>query len=223
MNKILINIKNNPVPFLNSRQASQGFTLVEVIISLTVFSLVILLIGSGFRLGIKAWQKGEAETLETQKLRALSSLMYQQLKSAFPYEIEVDDEKVVVFKGERDSILFVTTFVDPDTGGFKWVKFSYKDKNLVYYEGIMPDKSFLDKTEKDEEIIDSDISEFEFNFFTSDEEGWTDSWEMNDKIPSAVKVKIAFFQPFLITIPMSQKDEDEDEDDEPRYNSFKQG
>jgi general secretion pathway protein J len=181
-----------------------GFTLLELILSITLLSLVALIIGSGFHLGIKAWEKGEAESSETQRLRTLSGLISQQIKSAYPYKTKTEDEddEFVIFEGDSNSILFATTFVNSMAGGFKWVRYSYSDGALIFTQGILPDKNFLDKIKKNEEVIDSDIGEIKFEFLPSRDDEWQETWELGEGLPIAVRVKIAYFQPFLITIPM---------------------
>jgi general secretion pathway protein J len=189
-----------------------GFTLLELILSMTILSMVSLLIGSGFHLGLKYWNLGDKEILETQRLRALSGLMSQGLKSSFPYKMEIDDEKVVLFEGEKDSVLFVTTSVEPDVGGFKWVRYTYDDGTLLYNEGILPDKDVLEKISKNEEVLDKEIHEVTFEFLSPEDEDWQDSWELSDELPAAVRVNIEYYPPFLITIPISLQNKKEEKD-----------
>jgi general secretion pathway protein J len=192
---------------MNSVQSCQwnrqkGFTLLELVLAITFLSMVALIIGSGFRLGIKAWEKGEAEARETQRLRALSGLISQSIKSAFPYTFKKDNRDVVIFEGDANSILFVTTLADASSGGFRWIRYAYDEGKFVFNEGMLPDKDFLEKIKENQEIIDDDIGEITFSYLSSEDEEWKDIWEMGDGMPSAVKVKIAYFQPFLITLPL---------------------
>ncbi len=182
----------------------KGFTLLELILAITILSIVTLIIGSAFRLGIKAWEKGEAETRETQRLRSLSGMISQSIKSAYSYKMKIEDENVIVFEGDKNSILFVTA----SDAGFKWVRYSYKDGALVFTEGILPDKKFMEKIKEDEEVIDSDIGEVKFEYLSTSEEGWQEEWNLGDGIPSAVRVKVAYFQPFFISVPMGLKDDE---------------
>jgi general secretion pathway protein J len=179
-----------------------GFTLLELILAIAILSIVTLIIGSGFRLGINAWERGESEATETQRLRVLSGLMTQQLKSAYPYRMEIEGKMVEIFRGSPNSVLFVTSLVDSSYGGFKWVRYVYEDGILKYKEGILPDKGLFERLSGDEEILESDIGEVRFTYLSSDGKEWKDSWEFGDGLPGAVRVKIAYFEPFLITIPM---------------------
>lgn len=184
------------------RPGREGFTLLELIVSITILSLVTLLIGSGFRLAMDSWDKGEAETEWTQRLRVLSGLLSQQIKSAYPYKMEIDEEQVIVFKGDSGSIMFVTALADQALGGFKWIRYTHDEDTIYYKEGLLPDKKIMDKIKGNEEIVDRDIWEFEFAFFSNEDDEWKDSWEPGKKLPGAVRVKISGFQPFQISIPM---------------------
>lgn len=203
-----------PKPWCSNRDQPNfqtGFTLIELILALLILSMIALIIGGVFRLGIDAWERGEEETVETQRLRALSGLIYQNLKSAYPYEMKIDGEKIVIFEGEKNSIMFVTAIADSTTGGFKWVRYSYNDRLFTLSEGILPDKEFLDKISQNEEIIDSDIGEVKFEYLSSSEDQWKESWSLGEQLPSAVRVKITYFQPFLIIIPLGSEGNESDE------------
>ena len=195
------------------RTSVSGFTLLELIIALSILSMVIVLIGRGFHLGINAWEKGESETRWTQRLRVLSGLMSQQLKSVYPYMVEIEDEKVILFKGETDSVLFVTTLTDSLYGGFKWVRYSFREETLMYREGLLPDKELTGEISGDDEIMDTNIEEVKFEYYSPEEEEWKGSWDFGEDLPGAVRVKLSYFQPFFINIPMGPKDKDENEDE----------
>lgn len=191
-----------------SARPESGFTLLELMISITILSLIAVIIGNGFRLGINAWERGEGEVEAVQTMRVLSGLIFQQLKSSYPYKMRIDDEDVVVFQGEDDSMIFVTTLSAPYNGGFKWVRYLHKDGVLLYNEGMLPDKKLMDSINGDDEIIDTDVEEVKFQYYSNDEDEWKDSWEFGEKLPGAVKIDISYFQPLYITIPMGQKTDD---------------
>jgi type II secretion system protein J len=184
--------------FQNDRDGSAGFTLFEVVIAFMIFTLVLLGIGQGLYISQNAWERGEAETGETQRLRILSAMLSQQLKSAHPYNIKIDNERVILFEGEEESILFATTLADHTYGGFKWVKYSFKDGKLFYNEGMLPDKEVIEHVDDDEELLESDIEVVKFEYYYAKEEEWQDSWEMDEGMPDAVKITVSPFEPFLV-------------------------
>jgi len=192
----------------------KGFTLIEMIFAMTLMSLVAMIIAYGFHLSIDAWKRGESETGETQKLRVLSGLFYQQLKSAYPYQIDVDDEKVVFFEGESDSITFVTTLTNSSFGGFKWVRYSFENGTLLYKEGLLPDKEWDEQTEGKEKVVDTDLGSVEFSFYSADDEEWNESWDFGEYLPGAIKIKISYFQPFTISIPAGLRESEDTNNEE---------
>ena len=58
-----------------TRLDRRGFTLVEVVIALTIVATLLVVMFAGLRVGMAAWQRGDerAETLQ-QKLDALTEL-----------------------------------------------------------------------------------------------------------------------------------------------------
>ncbi len=196
---------------VNSRR---GFTIIEMIVSMTIMSLVAMSIAYGFYIGTDAWKRGERETGETQKLRVLSGLFSQQLKSAYPYQMDIDDEKVVFFEGKSDSITFVTTLTDSSFGGFKWVRYSFENGTLLYKEGLLPDKELDGNTEGKEKVVDTDLGSVEFSFYSADEEEWSESWDFGEYLPGAVKIRISYFQPFTISIPAGLRESEDNKNEE---------
>jgi len=198
------------------QSSDPGFTLLELIIAITILPLIILIIGNGFRLGMNAWEKGEQETVWTQRFRVLSGLLSQQIKSSYPYMMDIEDEKVAVFEGKEDSVMFVTALTDPAYGGFKWVRYSHKDGTLFLKEGLLPDKKLTDRITGDEEVVDTNIEEIKFAYLSLEDSEWKDSWDFSKTLPGAVRVKISHFEPFLITIPMGMAAKEEDQEAEAR-------
>ncbi|MBI4844593.1 MAG: prepilin-type N-terminal cleavage/methylation domain-containing protein [Nitrospirae bacterium] len=186
-----------------SGRCCRGFTILEIVVAMTIMSIITVIVGSVFRLAVNAWEKGDSETGETQKLRILSGFISQQIKSAYPYQLTVDDERIVLFKGERDSVMFVTTIADSSFHGFKWVRYEYRNGVLYYKEGSLPDKEFHDKISGEDEVLDPNIGKVTFSYFLSDEEKWVDSWELGEAFPDAVRVQIEPFQAFTVSLPAS--------------------
>ena len=89
---------------------SAGFTLIEVIVTLTVIGFILLIIFGAFRLGFSAWEKGESLKEEYQKARMISQLVLQQVKSAVPYKIKSQKagEDYLAFEGNGHSLKFVS-------------------------------------------------------------------------------------------------------------------
>jgi len=88
-----------------------GFTLLELLISITILGIMMAIIMGGFRLGSRAWEKGEAKAEYNQKLRVVLDHMLEEIRSAHSLSIisEEDDIKYHAFWGEPARIRFITT------------------------------------------------------------------------------------------------------------------
>ncbi|MEW6068962.1 MAG: prepilin-type N-terminal cleavage/methylation domain-containing protein [Nitrospirota bacterium] len=184
---------------------TDGFTLMEILIAMTILSMITLIIGLSFNLGIKAWDKGEADIENLQRMRFYSERISQQIKSAYPYQIDVDGKKKIAFKGESESLWFVTA---SDTG-VKWISYSLKGDDLLFAQGTLPDKKVLEKIQEEGEIIDAEISQLKFEYYSTEDKEWKDSWDFNTELPYAVKMRVDKFQPVIVSLPIGTKtDED---------------
>ena len=63
------------------RNANKGFTLLELLISLTILGVIVVIIFGAFRIGIRAWEKGEKDVESRQRQRIVLDLSKQQLAS----------------------------------------------------------------------------------------------------------------------------------------------
>jgi hypothetical protein len=128
--------------------------------------------------------------------------------------MDIDDESVVFFEGTSDSIAFVTTLTDSSFGGFKWVRYSFKNGTLLYKEGLLPDKELDEETGGKEKVVDTDLGNVEFSFYSADEQEWNESWDFGEYLPGAVKIRISYFQPFTVSIPAGLREGEDNEDEE---------
>ena len=77
---------------------------------------------------------------------------------------------------------------------------------------MLPDKELIDNIEGDEEILDSEIGEVTFEYFVAHADEWRDSWDFDDSLPDAVKIKISYFQPFQVYLPYGQRFKNDEEE-----------
>ena len=68
---------------------SGGFTLLELMISLTIVSMIIVAVYATFNIGTESTRRGTARALDNQHARAALSLLTRQLKSAYPLTLQL--------------------------------------------------------------------------------------------------------------------------------------
>jgi prepilin-type N-terminal cleavage/methylation domain-containing protein len=85
-----------------------GFTLLEVLISLTILSLIFVAVLGAIQVGAKSWESGEARAEENQRNRSLVDILARDLAMIYPLRVKAQDMDVIAFHGKSDSLEFAT-------------------------------------------------------------------------------------------------------------------
>jgi len=85
------------------RETNKGFTLLELLISLTILSVIVVIIFGGFRIGIRAWEKGERDVETRQRQRIVLDLIKRQIASICLREVKDASQQSMLLKGDDPS------------------------------------------------------------------------------------------------------------------------
>ena len=93
-----------------SRKAQAGgFTLLEMLISISILGIIVLIIAGTTRLGFRSVDSGERKIESNERLRTSLNLIESQIQSEIPLTYSDEDgSKKYYFKGSRDSLQFST-------------------------------------------------------------------------------------------------------------------
>ena len=89
-------------------RGGRGLTLLELVITLTILSMVGIIALQALRLGSRSWQRGERRVDMEQKVRILSAILTQDLAALQPVTAEVNGRQVLAFQGGSDWLFFHT-------------------------------------------------------------------------------------------------------------------
>lgn len=187
-----------------------GFTLLEVIITLTILGFIVLIISGAFRLGLSAWDRGEQTREEYQRQRTATQLISRQIKSVMPYKIKTQKAEgdYLAFEGRGQSLKFVSTLslkaARPE--GLVFAIYEFKEDQeggrLVVYEKRVVNKDFFEEGPKEEEGVSvlEGLSNVRFEYYREEDpektrsEGWADEWNAKDEreLPRALRMTVTF-------------------------------
>lgn len=130
------------------RRREEGFTLLEVLVSLTILTLALAVTYGAFTTALTAWSAGLDRGRKEQVARIALEMMAQQLKSAIPASItEEDGRRRPAFESGEDHIRFVTVLPVGVDSRPAQVSYSIEqidgERRLVYREYPWPDKNFF--------------------------------------------------------------------------------
>jgi prepilin-type N-terminal cleavage/methylation domain-containing protein len=110
--------------FKRSTRSNYGFTLLEVLVSLTIMALITTVAFAGLSIGIDSWHRGSRKIDELDRRFALERVFQRQIALA--------DH---VFHGDRDQLEFSTTYsLANGSGDPVWVKYVLENNDLLYSE-----------------------------------------------------------------------------------------
>jgi general secretion pathway protein J len=182
-----------------------GFTLVELLLAITLMSILLGLTYSGLRAATRSSQRGEQMLAAGGELRATHQFIRRQLNQMLPLAFaETEDPQAVriVFEGDARHIQYVAPMpgylgsggpqvqlmevVSGDDGEF-FIQFSH---------ALLQDFSEDRLHDRDPVVLLERVSSAGFEFLGRDQEGeltgWSANWEQLDQLPVAVRLDVEF-------------------------------
>ncbi len=169
-----------------------GFTLMEALIAVTIFSITALVLQGMLRAGFESWARGERLSEEHQKQRTFFNWMGRDLRNA------VDLSPVVSFKGDAASLTLTCVAVSGGLDGqplplLQKIQYQYNKKTK-----ILSRKAFSLPEQIDEEVVDWELSPvdfFEFKYAAQDEDAeergrWISKCCDDSSLPAGVQVRL---------------------------------
>ncbi len=89
--------------------ASRGFTLVEVILALTVMSLVIMVLYQAFAMATRVWSRQRDQGDQMAREQRLNTLLRDDFAHLSPYTFNSDKGRGFFFAGGPAAVFYVTT------------------------------------------------------------------------------------------------------------------
>ena len=177
-----------------------GFTLIEVLIAMTLLSIMVVLLFSSLKICADSWEKGESKITDVNEVAVVYNFFQRHLSVAKPLWNDFSkEEKTFSFQGKAQSLQFVSAF--PASAGRSGLQlFSIdlqeEDKEQIIKVTLTPFFPVGEGEEGHTEEVSliTHVSDFKLAYFGPDddksEDIWQNEWLDKDAQPRLVKINI---------------------------------
>ena len=180
---------------------SCGFTLIEVVLALSIFALIGAVLYGAFSLSHSAVEKSQTSFEDNQKLRSFTDLLGSYVRSAYPYR-ESAQQASVFFDGQEDQLTFVSSISLAMGGrGMSKIRVSWDGAEQgggpIQLEEELPVRLNVNESQDDgglrnEVVLQERVKELRFAYLDpkSEDERWEERWDGREKmaLPRAVRL-----------------------------------
>lgn len=175
------------------RGGETGFTLVELLVTLSLLSLLTLVLFGGLRFGVRAWEGVQAHGGGDDEVRVVQNSLRQLIERAYPAADRSDPEHAVVeFSGDENSVTLLAPAPDAVGGsGRSWITLTAardgRDSTLLIRTA--PELSGSPRQSLSSPLL-RHIAAIRIAYFSNGR--WTTSWHGASTLPELVRLRVAF-------------------------------
>ena len=181
-----------------TRRGQLGFTLIELILALTIVATLLAVTFAGLRVGLGAWRRGEARAETQQHVRSLFSVLARTVGGAYPYQAAPgpdNTQPVILFQGESDRVALVTTmppFPLPVPAAFAAVTLAMEDAEppgLAVRQKLLPNDDPFEALRP--LLLDVAVTAARFRYLRAGG-AWEERWDAvaEQALPRAVEISL---------------------------------
>ena len=185
-------------------RAARGFTLVELVIALSILGILSLLLVNGLGLATRTWDAVEQRTTEAHQGHLSVIFLQRQIELAQPLRLSRDaSAKQITFVGQQHAMRFVAPLPGHlGAGGLYWFALSLVDSSagkrllLTYWLFQREDWERFGAAVPEQAVLMEGLENLQFEYLepaTPDSPArWTSDWEPLDRLPRLIRVRITY-------------------------------
>jgi prepilin-type N-terminal cleavage/methylation domain-containing protein len=183
-----------------------GFTLIEVLVSITMMAMVAAIVVTAMRSGVSVWNKGTSHIESLRRSRVVLDILDDQLRGAVPlsYTVRTSERpaNVLAFDGSRIGIRFVSrsSFKEGPDGIPRWIDLQWNgDPQKAAGDLIVEERRILPPDNLPDSVVvwrgsvlHAETCSFHFlmDAQQSKPPAWLEEWHypMHTTLPKAVRL-----------------------------------
>jgi len=188
--------------------AAAGFTLVELLVGLTLMGLLAVMLFGGFRFGLRAWEVGGTRIERQTEAELVQNLLQRELGQAYSLADSISNQQaapsaVPTFLGNRNSLGFVAPLPSQaGVGGlFRFglgIEMNGPERQLVLawqiFRPDLPPRPTVDDNSKS--VLLHGVDAIDFAYFGRRQVGaptqWQSDWDDRHGLPELIRLRVTF-------------------------------
>lgn len=184
---------------ITGKQQINGFTLLEVLLAMSLLSIMMVLLFSSLRVGTESWHKGEEKIAQVSEKAVVYQFFRRHLPMIKPLwdDFSEQDYRHFSFQGEESGLRFVSVFpASANRKGLQLFEIAFdQSDNGIIKIAITPFYPSVEEQpwESEKVTLLDNVESLNFEFFDKqdDDKGeWVKRWQNKDYLPSLIKIKI---------------------------------
>jgi general secretion pathway protein J len=180
------------------RAVARGFTLLEVVVALSLLAVAMALALGTLRGATGATARAEGTAQRDERLRAVQGFLRRQVGGALPMAMAIDPQsgEARFWDGGGDKLEFVAAMPGYlSRGGPQVQTLELVGDKLQFQHAMLTPDGALDPEREPTVLLDG-IAEASFSYRTLDDAGrpgpWQDAWPTPTTLPPVVRLKVRF-------------------------------
>lgn len=194
----------NPVSLSSTPISSvqRGFTLLELLIAMTLMGIMLVLLFGGLRLGARSWEAAVTQADKNEHMRLVQQFMRRQLSYVESAHWLVDGVQQLAFEGQSQRLQFVAPLAAwSGQGGLYVLIFEVAEDSLggkslllqrAFFQSDM-EEALEDEDKIEETLLLEQVNDVHFTYFGSERLNeapeWHERWEAQRELPWLVRVE----------------------------------
>ena len=182
--------------------AERGFTLIEILVAVTLLGLLMAALFGGVRLGVRAWEASGTRLDDSARLTAVQDFLRERLTQAHLSEATVATiETRRAFRGEPDRLSFVTLMPEHLGAGFERMVLALSaaddgaDLSVEWWPADLGDDPGAARDAVRSRVLLAHVAELRLAYFGQLEARqpptWSETWTQPN-LPLLVRVQLGF-------------------------------
>jgi general secretion pathway protein J len=180
---------------MKPRGRGAGFTLLEVVIALSIVGTLVGIVVGGLRLGLAAWRQGDARAETLQRGRSVSQILIRTLAGTHPYRAGATEPAAyrIVFEGTPDRLAFVTVtppLPTPTPVAFSAVTIEGEALGLTIQQRVLPAREPFERVPP--ALTDPTVVAVRFRYLRPEDAIWQNRWDGAEEksLPAAIEIAL---------------------------------